>query len=163
MRKPGSASATAALALFGLFLALAVPLAGYKSARELRHALLSRHETPYQARTRTFGAGYTDAIEEIRRTIPPGGAYLLLNADDHDEGGPIWVRFDLAPRRAVYLGKLKSLTTADRLRRRAPKAARWVIIARGPYHPPVLIERFRFIRQLPASSGPGSGPGRPKP
>lgn len=148
MHKPGSVFATVALVLFGLFLAVAVPWAGYKSARAVWHALHQLDETPYQARSRTFGPGYTDSIAEIRRTIPPGGAYLLLNGDDRDEGGPIWVRFDLAPRRAVYLGKLKDVTTADRLRRRAPKAARWVIIARGPYHPPVLIERFRFMRQL---------------
>lgn len=148
MRKPGSAFATAALSLFGLFLAVAVPLAGYRAAWAVWHALHHLDETPYQARSRTFGPGYADSIEEIRRTIPPNGAYLLLNGDDKDEGGPIWVRFDLAPRRAVYLGKLKDVTTAERLRRRAPKAARWVIIAKGPYHPPVLFERFRFMRQL---------------
>lgn len=113
-----------------------------------------RKETPLQRRERSFGSGYTQAIEQIRRTIPPDGAYLLINGrPDFEEGGPLWVKFDLAPRRAVYLGKLHDLGSADRLRRRTPRAARWVVIAHGPYDPPVLIERYRFIRQIEERNG----------
>ena len=113
-----------------------------------------RQETPRQQRARNFGPGYVQAIEQIRRTIPVDGAYLLINGHGSpEEGGPIWVKFDLAPRRAVYLGKLEDLGNADRLRRRMPRAARWVVIARGVYDPPVLVERYRFVRQLEERTG----------
>jgi hypothetical protein len=143
-----------ALALFVLYLAVALPRALLRSAHEGREMIAHRKETPFQRRERTYGSGYAKAIEQIRRTIPPDGAYLLINGHpDFEEGGPLWVKFDLAPRRAVYLGKLHDLGNADRLRRRTPRAARWVVIAHGPYEPPVLIERYRFMRQIEERNG----------
>jgi hypothetical protein len=143
-----------ALALLALHLAVALPRALLRSAREGWGMIVHRNETPFQQRVRTFGPAYVHAIEQIRRTIPPDGAYLLINAHpDVEEGGPIWVKFDLAPRRAVYLGKLQDLGDADRLRRRVPRAARWVVIAYGAYDPPVLVERYRFMRQIRERNG----------
>jgi hypothetical protein len=146
--------ATLALALLALQLAVALPRALLRSADEGWHLIVHRNETPYQQRVRTFGPGYVQAIEQIRRTIPPDGAYLLINGHGGvEEGGPIWVKFDLAPRRAVYLGKLEDLGNADRLRRRMPRAARWVVIAHGEYDPPILVERYRFVRQIEERNG----------
>ncbi|HEX3127379.1 MAG TPA: hypothetical protein VH394_08620 [Thermoanaerobaculia bacterium] len=146
--------ATLALALLALQLAVAVPRALLRSAREGSNLLAHWSETPYERRVRTFGPGYAQAIEKIRRTIPVDGAYALINAHpDVEEGGPVWVKFDLAPRRAVYLGKLDEVGSAERLRRRMPRAARWVVITYGAYDPPVLIERFRFIRQIEERKG----------
>jgi hypothetical protein len=145
---------TLALALLALQLAVALPRALLRSAHEGRDLIVHRNETPLQQRVRTFGPGYVQAIEQIRRTIPPDGAYLLINGHGGvEEGGPIWVKFDLAPRRAVYLGKLEDLGNADRLRRRMPRAARWVVIAHGEYDPPILVERYRFVRQIEERNG----------
>jgi hypothetical protein len=146
--------ATLALALLALQLAVALPLALARSAREGWHLIDHRNETPYDRRVRTFGPAYVEAVEKIRRTIPADGAYLLINANpDAEAGGPIWVKFDLAPRRAVYLGMLDGLGKADRVRRRSPRAARWVVITRGGTDPPILLERRVFLRQLEERTG----------
>lgn len=143
-----------ALALLAIQLAVALPRALLRSAREGWNLIVHRNETTVEQRVRTFGPGYVQAIEQIRRTIPPDGAYLLITGHGEvEEGGPIWVKFDLAPRRAVYLGRLEDLDNADRVRRRMPRAARWVVIASGVYDPPVLVERFRFMKQIEERNG----------
>lgn len=148
MRSSGPLVSSLALGLFAAYLAVAVPWALFKSAQSGRLALRVAGETPLEERSRTYGPDYARAIEEIRRTIPRDGAYLLVNGDPREEGGPLWVKFDLAPRRAVFLGKLNELDDIERVRKRIPRAARWVVIAYGPYRRPELIERFRFIRGL---------------
>jgi hypothetical protein len=145
---PRSLLASLALSLLAVQLAAAVSWALWKSVRDTRAMLIVRNETPIEQRSRTYGPGYTMAIEQIRRTIPPDGAYILINGNPDEEGGPLWVKFDLAPRRAVYLGKLPELQDVDSLRRRMPRAARWVVIAHGSYEPPILIERYRFVQQI---------------
>ncbi len=138
-----------ALAAFAVHLAVSVPVTLARSARAARRMVDTRGETPSESRARTFGPGYVKAIEEIRRAIPLDGAYLLINGHPgEEEGGPLWVKFDLAPRRAVYLGNLRDLGNVDRLRRRMPRAARWVVIVYGDYATPTLIERHRFVDQL---------------
>jgi hypothetical protein len=146
---PRSLLASIALALLAVQLAASVSWALLKSFEESRSMLILRNETPLEQRSRTYGPDYTMAIERIRQTIPLDGAYVLINGHpDEEEGGPLWVKFDLAPRRAVYLGKLSDLQDVDRLRRRMPRAARWVVIAHGSYEPPILIERYRFVQQI---------------
>lgn len=139
---------TLALGLFAVFLAVSLSRAVAESARNvvLMHAL--QGETPFQERARCYSSAYTEEIENIRRTIPRDGAYILINGDAEEQGGPLWVKFDLAPRRAVYLGQLDKLQSAERLKKRIPRAARWVVIAYGPYRRPVLIERYKFVQGL---------------
>jgi hypothetical protein len=146
--------ATLALLIFLGFLAVAVPIALMRSTGEARAALDLADETAFQRRTRTFGVAYTDAIEAIRTAIPRDGAYLLFNGDDTEEGGPLWVRFDLAPRRAIFLGRLSDAGSAPRVKRRAPRAARWVVIAYGPYRAPVLMERHELLSRHPQVETP---------
>ena len=148
MRSSGPLVSSLALGLFVAYLAVAVPWALLKAARSVLTSSRVAGETPLEERSRSYGPAYANAIEEIRRTVPPDGAYLLVNGDPKEEGGPLWVKFDLAPRRAVFLGKLNELDDIDRVRKRIPRAARWVVIAHGPYRRPELIERFRFIRGL---------------
>lgn len=142
-----------ALGLFAVYLAVSVSYAAYDTLKNGRLAFILRGEAPVQERIRCYGPAYTEQIEAIRRTIPPDGAYVLLNGDAGEDGGPLWVKFDLAPRRAVYLGYLKDLGSAERLKRRMPRAARWVIIAYGPYRRPVLIERYKFVQERKAREG----------
>jgi hypothetical protein len=148
------ALATLAVAAFLGFLAVAIPVALARSAGESRAALRFAGETALQRRTRVFGASYADAIEALRIAIPRDASYLLFNGDDREEGGPLWVRFDLAPRRAVFLGRLSDAGSAPRIKRRAPRAARWAVIAYGPYRAPVLLERHEFLRRLPQVETP---------
>ena len=138
---------TLALGLFAVHLALSMSRAAVDTARSGLLLLEARGETPYEERLRAYGSEYIRAIEEIRRTIPEDGAYILISGVSEAEGAPYWVKYDLAPRRAVYLGELRSLQPVNRLRKRLPRAARWVVIAYDSYRPPVLIERFKFIQE----------------
>lgn len=137
-----------ALGLFSIYLAASVFRAAFETASNLYLLYRARGETPFQERARAYGPVYAHEIETIRRTIPRDGAYILLNGRPGEEGGPLWVKFDLAPRRAVYLGDLDKIDDIERLKRRIPRAARWVVIAYGSYDRPVLIERYKFVRRL---------------
>ena len=147
-RSADSLLATLALGLFALYLAVSISAAAITTSR--RGALLFRlwGETPFEERSRTYGREYAEGIAAIRRTIPPGGAYLLVNGTPGEKRGPVWVKFDLAPRRALYLGELAKLDDIALLRSRTPRSTRWVVITYGAYGRPVLIERSKFVRGM---------------
>ena len=63
-------------------------------------------------------------------------------------GGTYWVRYDLAPRRAVYLGRLNELTSAMQVRRRLTVNLRHVVVAFGNGKPPRLYDRYRFLQEI---------------
>jgi hypothetical protein len=73
------------------------------------------------------------------------------------------VRFDLAPRRARYLGLLSEMAghhlPGDALAERLAAGPRWVVVAYADRQPPLLIEREAFLRQLLRQSEAGRGPG----
>lgn len=154
MRSSGSLLASLALGLFAVYLAVALLGAAHDTGRNLALMYYTRGETPFQERARSYSPEYAEGIAAIRRTIPPDGAYLLINGTPEEKGGPFWAKFDLAPRRAVFLGELGKLDDTRSLRRRMPRAARWVVITHGPYGRPVLIERYKFVRSL---QGRGDG------
>jgi len=141
-----SVFATLALGLFAVFLAVSLSRAAFETVKNGILLYRTRYDTPLKDRSYAYGPVYTHEIEKIRRTIPRDGAYILINGDPGEQGGPFWVKFDLAPRRAVYLGELDKLDSVDRLKKRMPRAARWVVIAYGPYRRPVLIERYKFVQ-----------------
>jgi hypothetical protein len=149
MRSSRSLVSRFGLALFGLFLLVSLPLAIGRSARRIERAFRYRGESALDERSRVFGAAYARAIEQIRRTIPPDGVYAIVNGDAVDHGGPIWVRFDLAPRRAVLLGRASDLRDARAVRRKIPDAAHWVVVAYAE-KPPQIIDRSGFLRHLEA-------------
>lgn len=136
-----------ALGLFAIHLGFSMFEAARASGRTLRLLYLAHGETPFEERSHAYGPEYVRAIAAIRRAIPEDGAYILLSGVSEAEGAPYWVKYDLAPRRAVYLGEVRSLQPVDRLRKRMPRAARWVVIAYGDYRPPVLVERFKFVQE----------------
>ena len=145
--------ASLALALFAVYLIVSVSWAVLTSVQMVDLMVRLRGETPYQERSRIYGPEYTAGIASIRRTIPPDGAYVLINGTPEALGGPFWVKFDLAPRRAVFLGDLGKLGNVNRLRNRMPRATRWVVIAYGPYGRPEVIERYKFVQKLKGRGG----------
>jgi hypothetical protein len=68
---------------------------------------------------------------------------VLINANDKDEGFPLWVRYDLAPRRAIYLGLLSKLPS--NIRRAFPHGGQPVVLTSGDKEPPRLIDRQEFL------------------
>ena len=146
MHRPGARAATFALALFGLLLAVSLFWSTGRAVRRIYWAHLYAGETPLEERYRHFGPQYALALEEMRRVIPPHGVYALVDADKAEEGSVLWVRFDLMPRRAIYLGHLHELNRRQ-ARQRMIQEARWVIVA-SVRKPPVLYERQEFLRKL---------------
>lgn len=146
MRLPGSIPSTLALGLFASFLAVALPAALDRSEELVDQAIEHSGETVIEERSRVWGAFYTQRIEEIRRLIPLEEPYILVNGDAIDHGAPIWVRFDLAPRRAILLRR-GALHRPRLARKRIPGTARWVVVAYQE-RLPELIEKSRFLRQL---------------
>jgi hypothetical protein len=100
-------------------------------------------EDPATARRRVFGTPYTEAILGIRRALPPGYVYVIINMDDEDDGFPLWVRYDLAPHRAIYLGRLSQLP--PNVRRDLPRGGQPIVLTYGSQAPPQLISRRDFL------------------
>ena len=143
--------ATVTLALFGLLLAVSLAWSAGRSVRRIYWAFAYAGETPLEERSRAWDPQYAQAIEDIRRTIPRHAVYALVDADPVEEGSVLWVRFDLAPRRAIYLGFLHDLRNPKTVRTRLIREARWVIVA-SVRRPPVLYERHEFLQALKAGS-----------
>lgn len=147
---------TIALVLFGLFLAVSLPTAAFRTAQRTALAVSTLPESPEAARRRVLGPRWVDGIERIRRAVPENGAYLLVNGGLDWEGGPYWARFDLAPRRAIYLGVLSEMPDGETVRRSLPKnAPDLVVIAFRQPFPPLLLRREDFLRELNLRHGRG--------
>jgi hypothetical protein len=150
----GSTFRALALGVFALFLlhsgaATAVRVYGWLS----RTSALAGEDS-LAVRQHVLGISYVRAIERLRRAIPRDGEYLLVRGKTEGEGGgSYWVRFELAPRRARFLGGWSELPDGETLRRRLPPGPRWVIIAFSEPRAPVLMEREDFLRALDRSHG----------
>jgi hypothetical protein len=145
----------AAAGLLGLFLAAGVSAALLHAGRELYRAAYA-HESLAEARGRVYGEAYTRAIDQIRRDLPAGEGYLLVEGGDPGTGGAYWVRYDLAPRRAVFLGRLDELTSGARVRRRLEANLRHVVVAFDAGEPPRLYDRYRFLQEIERGAVEGS-------
>ena len=65
------------------------------------------------------------------------------------EGAALWVRYELAPRRAIFYRDLGPADT-QRLRRRLPRAVHWVVVANGGGEAPELYSRFDYLQSAAA-------------
>jgi hypothetical protein len=146
MRFVVSLPSALALALFAGFLAVSLPDALKHADKFLDRAVEHAGETVIEERNRVWGEGFTRTIEEIRRVIPPDGVYVLVNGDMPDRGAPIWVRYELAPRRAILMTR-PDLRRPRRVQRRFPREAQWVVVAYDSKLPE-LIDRRRFLRHV---------------
>jgi hypothetical protein len=147
----GSVLRAVALALLAVSLLAALPLTALRVARRLSEVVQLAGEDARGAHARVLGAAAADALDAIRRTIPPGGDYLLLDGGAEWQGATYWVRFELAPRRARYAG---SLSEMRQLRRSLslPGGPRWVVVA-FPHEPAVLLDRDELRRRMDANRG----------
>lgn len=151
----GSVFRALAWGLFALFLAASLVQAAVHVVRRAGYAVMRLAEPPLAARQRLLGEPYAEAIERIRRAVPAGGEYLLVNGGTEPEGGPYWVRFELAPRRARFLGLVGELPDGETLRLRLPPGDCPVVVAFREGRPPVLLDRESFLRELDHLHGGG--------
>lgn len=144
-RRPLAAFADlAALGLCALYLMAAVPLALYRAVKHVILAVEEAHESETAARARIRGEAFVAAVDGIRRTVPAGEPYLLIEESDPEEGAANWVRYELAPRRAVLVPGGRG---ARWLRENVPAGIRWVVVARGDGEAPSLYTRFEYLHR----------------
>lgn len=143
----GSVFRALTLGLFALFLLAQLPQAIERTARRVVYAVSLRATPPRDVRRLVFGPPYVDAIARIRRVIPRRGAYVLVNGGREWEGGPYWTRFELAPRRARFLGLLSELPGSEVVSGSLPTELP-VVVAFSDGVPPLLLDRESFLREL---------------
>ena len=103
---------------------------------------------PAEARRRTFGAAYVDAVEAIRRGLPDDAWYLLVSPQEPDDTGwALWVRHDLAPRRPILIHSRggRGLRTAHGAA--VPQRVRWAVLP-DVAGVPVLVTREDALARL---------------
>jgi hypothetical protein len=152
LSRAGSLFRASVLALFAVALLVAMPQA-WRNARG-RIVLAASHlgEGSRQARRRVLGARWVDAEAEIRRAIPPDGDYLLVDGGEERQGATLFLRYQLAPRRARFAGRLSEMADLPGWVASLPAGPRWVVIA-YPRRPPVLVGRAEFPRWLKEKLG----------
>jgi len=150
----GSVFRAVALALLAAALLAALPLTATRVARRLSEVVSLAGEDARSAHVRVLGASAAAALDVIRQAIPEDGEYLLVDGGEELQGATYWVRFELAPRRARYVGRLSEMAGPARRPWRLPAGPRWVVVA-FPRRPAVLLDRGDFLREMELSHGPG--------
>jgi hypothetical protein len=144
------------LAVLGLFLVINAPAAFVKSLRRIKQGWALRHETLIDSRRRLFGVEYVDGIEAIRNSIPPDGEYVLVSQAGADEEAALWVRYDLAPRRALRLD-LPEVSLASGRKPpsgRVQELPQHAVIARGRGKAPQLVATTQLFPGAPKAPLP---------
>jgi hypothetical protein len=137
-----------ALLAIAAHLAFALPGALSRTGTTLWTAAVRAGQDRGAVRQELRGAAYSAEIARLCRLLPSDTAYALVAAGRESAGGANWVRYDLAPRRAVYLGNLRNLPGPARTARRLPPDLPWVVIAGDPGVPPRVFGREDFLRVL---------------
>ena len=149
----GSAFRALALGALALFLVHSGVLTVLRAAKSIGQAAPLVVADHLAIRSAELGPAYVRGIARIRRAIPRDGEYLLVRDGTVWEGNAYWARFELAPRRARYLGPWTELPDAATLRREMPPGPRYVVIAAGAPRSPLLMEREEFLREVERSHG----------
>jgi hypothetical protein len=148
--RPAGARSTLFLVLLLVALVVSGPLAAGRAVKRIASALHHVFEAPALARERVLGAPYVQAIAAIRTSIPANGAYALVEGGDPADGGALWVRYELAPRKAIDLGRLPDLPAPSRLESDLAAEVEWAVVSRGRYETPALLTRDQLLH-LPAA------------
>ena len=136
-----------------LHLASSLPSNLARAASRLSAASSALDEDPELVRRRRYGAEYVEAIDRIRRALPRDAAYFLVDGEAEIEGGALWVRLDLAPRKAFFLGRQRELASAPERLHRLPPRPKLVVVAFRPGTPPQLFERAAFFAAVRRQHG----------
>lgn len=152
LRRAVSVLRVVVLALFAASLLVATERAARSSWTRIVPAISRFGEDSKQARRRALGARWVAAEEEIARAIPAGGDYLLVDGGEERQGAALFLRYQLAPRRARFAGRLSAVADPSRWAASLPAGPHWVVVA-YPRRPPVLVERTDFARWLETKLG----------
>ena len=88
-------------------------------------------------------------LESIRQALGEGEPYLLVDAGEPADLAAAWVRYDLAPRPAVYLGRIgQVLPGHPGLHRLEHEPIRHLVVASGKNEAPDYYDRQDFVREI---------------
>lgn len=145
MTRPGAAPAPGWSGLGIVVISLFATAFGFSVVRVLTpsvtnwiESFLHASESPSQALERVRGKEYAAAIGTISLRIPSRDRYGLADAVDLRDGGAFWVRYDLAPRRPLYLGSLEEVRRRPDLARELVAEGLWIVVAQPDSEPPEL-------------------------
>lgn len=125
------------LVALGAFFAVRLPVALADSWNRVRVAWRDRCLDADLADARLRGQEYVAAIHHIRTELPANSEYLLLAG-----AGDVFVRFDLAPRRAIFGGEPKDVAYNVTLAK-LPTLPEWTVVPRlDPPGPRLVKTRF---------------------
>ncbi|HEX6902649.1 MAG TPA: hypothetical protein VF789_23225 [Thermoanaerobaculia bacterium] len=144
----GSVFRVLTLALFAVSLLVGLGLGIYNAGQRFLGTYGYWGEDMAASRRRVMGDGWVETIAALRRAIPRDGEYFLVDGGGLRSGGAYFVRYDLAPRRARYLGPLDDLRDPARVASAMPPGPRWVVLTVPGGEPPVFLDREEFLRQL---------------
>jgi hypothetical protein len=145
------------LALVAVYLAAAFSLAAPASFERVKAAAAHQRETELTAAKRLFGSDFAVGVESVRQALAAGEPYLLIHAGERWTGGPFWVRYALAPRPAVFLGRLERvLPGRPGWQRVESETLLHLVVANGHHEEPDLYERQEFLHDF-ASAASGDG------
>lgn len=133
-----------ALGALAGFILYRLPLAIHTSHQCLKDGMKYGAEDFASTRSRYLGKLYVEAIWKIREVIPPNEEYFIVEGTDN-EMTSYFVRFDLAPRPCLFLGRVKDLKRDFSLRRRPMDLPRYVVIARLDGAGPVVKDAASFF------------------
>lgn len=136
-----------AVAVFGLSLAVAGLTTARAAVMLVREAWPHRGESVLDARRRVFGAPYADGVERIRAALPRDADYLLASRGEASDA--IWLRYDLAPRRARWLGLMRASRRAFEVDGRPHDPPPFVVVA-DPAAGPELVPSDVFFARVPS-------------
>ena len=146
---PVSRPRMAALGLVLITIAVSTPLALARAFSWLWRDVPLLTEPLLEARARTDSPEFTAAVEALRGAISPLDAYCLVDMS-RLEGVKhyqlYWVRFNLAPRRMIYLGEFKQ---GMRALQPPPDAPRELVITAYPDHQPRCVSTRAFFTGVP--------------
>lgn len=140
------------LALFAVSLLVGLALGTHNSGQRFLGTVSYWGEDSAASRRRVMGDAWVEAIATLRRTIPRDGEYFLVNGGGPRGGGHYFVRYDLAPRRARYLGFERNLVDPAKVAAAMPPGPRWVVVSSPGAKPPVFFTRDEFLRRLEEAS-----------
>jgi hypothetical protein len=109
VKRTSSFRGFAGWAALAFFLALALPETLANVMLHFDRGRERMHLSSLAARSEVLGTSYVRSLQEIRHLIPEEEDYFLVDAGTAGESSPLWVRYELAPRRAVLLGPVDAL------------------------------------------------------
>lgn len=128
----------AGLLALGAYLVPAVPLGLAAAWGRVQAARTDGRNDSWSALASQRGKPYAEGIARIREALPEDAEYLILENDAASDAD-MFVRFDLAPRRAIFGGNTRDLRANVTLEKLS-SLPRWTVIPSVAEPGPRLVE-----------------------